>query len=208
MSNSFSSGVSTDFQSDVLNNSFSQAPKENFSNSLDEVKIFDDFDLGKVDPLPLSYPQYSRASFLSSWHEVKRLFDEDGDMLFAASLEGSSVSSPAENDTPFPLKLSFRNNGDGSPSWAFQQFTSEHPEFQTRLKTRLEDILQTKISLSLHRYTPSKEELAAQNKKLSAYEIDLEKNTHLQALKRLFNVELIGTRKIAPDLRIQQMPEE
>lgn len=199
------------------------APKQNQNVTLDDLKIFDDgptvgapvFDDGPLEPPPthvegmyafledeIENTGYSRHEIFSAWGEILRKINDEGDMLFAASLEGSSISTDDFESTPFPITLSFRAKFDGSPSWAFQQFTA-NPEFQEKLVQKLEDLLHTQIILQVMLAGPS-EAGNRPKRQPTPYERDLEAEPNLQKLHELFNTEWLGTRRLPKERQSMQ----
>jgi hypothetical protein len=80
----------------------------------------------------------------------------------------------------------------------------EHPEYIQRLQNKLEDLLQTAITLGVktraYTETELQQRLAA---KMSPFELDLQKDPSLARLKELFAAELVYSRKLAGMAPIQ-----
>lgn len=196
-----------------------QAP-QNQNISLDDLKIFDDGPDSSFGSAPKEPPVatrvqgmyafleeelattgYSRHEICAAWGEIVKSITEEGDMLFAAALEGTSLNTSDMNANPFPLMLTFRAKFDGSPSWSFQQFTST-PELQDKLVQKLEGLLGTQILLQVTLAAPSAGQPV--KRQLSPYEMDLEADPNLQKLRELFNTEWLGTRRLPRERQPQQ----
>jgi hypothetical protein len=80
---------------------------------------------------------------------------------------------------------------ENNNSWNYQQL-QEHPEYLLRLQTILEDKLQTKITLSIktRAYTED-ERLIEAKKKMTPFELDLQKEPALAELQKIFAAELV-----------------
>ncbi len=191
--------------------------------SLEDLKIFDDapvseppsFDEGPLEPPPthvqgmyafledvIESETYTRREIFSAWGEILKRINDDGDMLFAASLEGSTISTDNIDANPFPITLTFRSKLDGTPSWPFQQFTG-NSEFQDKLVQKLEGYLNTQIILQVTLAGPSEGGMRPKRQQ-TPYEKDFEMDESLQKLHELFNTEWLGTRRLPKERQLQQ----
>lgn len=191
--------------------------------SLEDLKIFDDapvseppsFDDGPLEPPPthvqgmyafledvIESETYTRREIFSAWGEILKRINDDGDMLFAASLEGSTISTDNIDANPFPITLTFRSKLDGTPSWPFQQFTG-NSEFQDKLVQKLEGYLNTQIILQVTLAGPSEGGMRPKRQQ-TPYEKDFEMDESLQKLHELFNTEWLGTRRLPKERQLQQ----
>ena len=92
---------------------------------------------------------------------------------------------------PFPLFLTYIGESEQSVPWGYQQML-EQPEYLERLKTILEDKLQTKIDLQLRSRTFTNEELVSRaNAQKTPFERDLDKDDGLKKLIDFFGGEFI-----------------
>ncbi len=147
--------------------------------------------------------RYSRGEIFSAWSEIRREIGEEGDIMFSACLEGTTLSSDDMESTPFPLTLSFKSNQDGSPSWGFTQF-NQNEEFGQKLVSRFQSLLDTPVFLNiiLQKAEPGH---AVPKRPLTAFEKDLEIDTNLRKLTEIFHTEFLASRRLPPERR--QIPK-
>lgn len=139
---------------------------------------------------------YTRYEIAAAWDSIRAGFAEDGDLVFSAAMMDSKLETGDVKENPFPIFLTYRSETGSNTSWNCQQL-QEHPEFLTRLKTILEDKLQTEILLTVktRAYTESeKQEMATA--KMSPFEQDLQKDPFLSKLKDIFAAELVYSKPL------------
>jgi DNA polymerase-3 subunit gamma/tau len=134
---------------------------------------------------------YSRYEIASAWPAICASFADDGDLVFTAALAGSRLETGDIHENPFPISLTYVGETDNNTSWNYQQL-QEHPEFIVRLQKILEDKLQTKISLSVktRAYTEEERKIEAA-KKMSPFDLDMEKEPGIANLQKIFAAELV-----------------
>ncbi|MBR5693171.1 MAG: DNA polymerase III subunit gamma/tau [Fibrobacter sp.] len=134
---------------------------------------------------------YSRYEIASAWPTICASFADDGDLVFTAALAGTQLETGDIHENPFPISLTYVGETENNNSWNYQQL-QEHPEYISRLQTILEDKLQTKISLSIktRAYTEAERKIEA-TKKMSPFELDLQKEPALAELQKIFAAELV-----------------
>lgn len=146
---------------------------------------------------------YSRYEITAAWPSILSSFADDGDLVFSAALNGTVLEAGDLQATPFPLSLVFIGDTAQPTSWGYKQFM-EHSEYIQRLQNKLEDLLQTAITLGVktraYTETELQQRLAA---KMSPFELDLQKDPSLAKLKELFAAELVYSRKLAGMAPIQ-----
>lgn len=146
---------------------------------------------------------YTRYEITAAWPSIQASFAEDGDLGFAASMNGTTLEAGDLHSTPFPLTLVFVGDTAQATSWGYKQI-QEHPEYVKRVQTILEDKLQTSVALSIktRAYTET-ELLQRKTAKMSPFEQDLQKDAGLSRLKELFLAEHLFSRKTANTAPIQ-----
>lgn len=151
---------------------------------------------------------YTRYEITAAWPSIQASFAEDGDLGFAASMNGTTLEAGDLHSTPFPLTLVFVGDTAQATSWGYKQI-QEHPEYVKRVQTILEDKLQTSVALSIktRAYTET-ELLQRKTAKMSPFEQDLQKDAGLSRLKELFLAEHLFSRKTANTAPIQFGEEE
>ena len=134
---------------------------------------------------------YSRYEIASAWPTICASFADDGDLVFTAALAGTQLETGDIHENPFPISLTYVGETENNNSWNYQQL-QEHPEYLLRLQTILEDKLQTKITLSIktRAYTED-ERLIEAKKKMTPFELDLQKEPALAELQKIFAAELV-----------------
>ena len=152
------------------------------------------------------YGTYTRYEITAAWPSILASFAEDGDLVFSAAITGTVLEAGDLQATPFPLSLVFVGDTAQPTSWGYKQL-EEHPEYIQRVKTILEDKLQTSVALSVKTRAYTETELQQKMiAKMTPYEQDLQKEPSLARLKELFASELIFSRKLA-NISLEQTEE-
>ena len=134
---------------------------------------------------------YSRYEITAAWPSISASLANCGDLQFSAAINGSVLESGDLKQNPFPLFLTYIGESEQSVPWGYQQML-EQPEYLERLKTILEDKLQTKIDLQLRSRTFTNEELVSRaNAQKTPFERDLDKDDGLKKLIDFFGGEFI-----------------
>jgi len=158
----------------------------------------DDEEAAKGNPgiFPESEATYSRYEITAAWPTIAASIAESGDLQFSAAVNGSVLESGDIKQDPFPLYLTYVSENEQSVPWGYQQI-KEQGEYLTRVKTLLEDKLQTKINLELRlRALTQEEREIRENAQKSPFEKDLEKEAGLANMVRLFSGELIFSKQL------------
>lgn len=177
--------------------------------TIEEVTIFDEGPLAPppgyafLDGLPAP-KRYSRYEICAAWGEILRDIGDEGDLAFAAALQGTQLEAQDLEPTPFPLKLIFRSSGTPNADWSFNTFSSSKA-FQTRLVEKLEALLGCPILLQVVQLKLEPE--AAGRQKQTPYERDLEREPNLALLRELFQTEWVHS-KLLPKERLREPAEE
>lgn len=177
--------------------------------TIDDIQIFDEGPLAPppgyafLDEAPAP-KRYSRYEICAAWGEILRDIGDEGDLAFAAALQGTQLEAPDLEPTPFPLKLIFRSSGSPNADWSFNTFTGSK-EYQNRLVARLEDLLGCPILLQVVQQKLEPGE--AERHKQTPYERDLEAEPNLALLRDLFQTEWIYSKPL-PKERLREPAQE
>ena len=134
---------------------------------------------------------YTRYEITAAWTSILASLADCGDLQFSAALNGSILEAGDIKQTPFPLFLTYVSESEQNTPWGYQQM-SEQSEFLTRVKTILEDKLQTQIDLKLRMRSFTKEELINRaNAQKSPFQRDMDNEPGLKELFEVFGGELI-----------------
>ena len=163
-----------------------------------EVGGIPDSDTSTYDSYPDRESTYTRYEIASAWPSIVASLADCGDLQFSAAVNGSVLESGDIKATPFPLYLTYTGKTMQSIAWGYQQML-EHPEFVKRVKTILEDKLQTTITLELRARAYTAEELESiEFAQKTPFEKDLQNEPTLQDLIDMFEGELVYSRAVKP----------
>ena len=155
-------------------------------------------------------PAYSRYEITAAWPSISASLANCGDLQFSAAINGSVLEMGDIKQTPFPLFLTYIGESEQSLPWGYQQI-QEQPEYLARLKTILEDRLQTQVDLRLKARTFTSEELVSRaNAQKSPFERDLDKDAILKKMVEIFGGECIFSKQLNKqiDLSTSESGEE
>ncbi|MCK9182957.1 MAG: hypothetical protein M0P13_08785 [Fibrobacteraceae bacterium] len=146
--------------------------------------------------------RYTRYDVCSAWQEIVRnSFSEDLG-FFATSLNGSTLEHGDFAENPFRLTVVYR----ASLAWGYKQMM-ERDDYKKRLETILEDVLQTKVSITYKLLDPQPGEEIKNAGPVSPWESDLHSEPILDAFTKIFRAELIATRSLRRKDPEEQDPE-
>lgn len=133
---------------------------------------------------------YSRYEIASAWGAIRSRIADSGDFAFSVALNDTVLETGDLNATPFSIALTYLGD-TASDAWGVKQM-EDRPDYLDRLKQILEEALQTPIQLTLKTRAFNEAERAIRKQAtMSPYELDLEKDSGLKALKEHFAAELI-----------------
>ena len=155
-----------------------------------------DADTTSTDSFDSGAPAYLRYEITAAWPSIVAGLADCGDYKFSAAITGSILEAGDLKATPFPLYLTYIGETEQNTSWGYQQIC-ENPEFVTRVKTILEDKLQTQVALSVRCRAYTQEERASRENALkSPFEKDCDSEPGLKELVEKFMGELVYSRSL------------
>ena len=148
------------------------------------------------DSFESNAPAYLRYEITAAWPSIVAGLADCGDYKFSAAITGTILEAGDLKANPFPLYLTYIGETENNTSWGYQQIC-ENSEFVTRVKTILEDKLQTQVSLSIRARAYTQEErVSRENALKSPFEKDCESECGLKELVEKFMGELVYSRSL------------
>ncbi|SHM65339.1 DNA polymerase-3 subunit gamma/tau [Fibrobacter sp. UWR3] len=148
------------------------------------------------ETFPESPAPYTRYEITNAWPSISASLANCGDLQFSAAVNGSVLESGDQKLTPFPLFLTYVCENEQSVPWGYQQI-QEQPEYLARLKTILQDKLQTQVDLRLRLRTFTNEELIARaNAQKNPFERDMDKDELLRKMVEIFGGQYLNSKQL------------
>ena len=139
---------------------------------------------------------YTRYEITAAWPSILASLAECGDLQFSAAINSSILEAGDIRQNPFPLFLSYVSESEQNIPWGYQQM-KDQPEFLSRIKTILEDKLQTEIDIKLRiRALTEEERISRKTAQMTPFEKDLQNEPGLKKLVDFLGGELVYSKLI------------